>query len=460
MSWLTTTRRGLSHLIAKTAAALTTAAPIGAAPVGAGGGGWYPIVREPYAGAWQQNVSITPASVLAYHAIYACVTLIAGDIGKCHLRLVQKTDDDIWEDTESPAFSPVLRKPNRYQTINKFLEQWNVSKLTQGNTYVLKGRDRRGVVVALYVLNPSRVKPLVAPDGGVYYELSTDTLAGLPSQVIVPASEIIHDTMIPLFHPLCGVTPIFACGLPALQGLAIEGNSSKFFSNGSRPGGVLSAPGAIGDDTAKRIKTYWETEFSGDNVGRVAILGDGLKYEQLAISAADAQLVEQLKYSAEAVCSCYHVHPYMIGIGPQPPYANVEPIVQLYYAQCLQKLMTDIETGLDDGLGLAVPDGTGVQYGTEFDLDDLIWMDTKTRTEAAQKSSGTLSVNEARLKYFGVGPVEGGDSPMVQQQYYSLEALASRDADDPFAKPAPAAAAPSVTRAAVEAALARIEVSA
>jgi phage portal protein BeeE len=141
----------------------------------------------------------------------------------------------------------------------------------------------------------------------------------------------------------------------------------------------------------------------------------------------------------------------MIGIGSPPPYANVEPLVQLYYSQCLQSLITALENSLDDGLGILDPI-TGaqgvIQYGTEFDIDDLIWMDTKTRSEAAAKAAGTLSPNETRQKYFGVGPTKGGNSPMVQQQYYSLDALAKRDAGDPFAKkpaPPPAAVPPPGT---------------
>jgi phage portal protein BeeE len=59
----------------------------------------------------------------------------------------------------------VLRKPNRYQNRIKFVETWIASKLLHGNAYILKERDNRGVVVALYVLDPHRVKPLVAPDG-------------------------------------------------------------------------------------------------------------------------------------------------------------------------------------------------------------------------------------------------------------------------------------------------------
>jgi HK97 family phage portal protein len=412
------------------------------------GGGWWPVVRESFSGAWQQNVDVTLDSVLAYFAVYACITLIAADIGKLTLRLVAKNDDGIWEEIDNPAFSPVLRKPNRYQTINKFVEQWIVSKLINGNAYVLKERDARGVVVAMYVLNPMRVMPLIAPDGAVYYNLGSDYLSetpfGLPA---VPASEIIHDPMVCLFHPLVGVTPIYACGLAATQGLQIQTTSTKFFGAGSQPGGVLTAPGAIGDETAARLKAYWDTNFTGDNAGKVAVVGDGLHYEAMTVKAADAQLIEQLKWTAENVCSCYHVPPYMVNVGPAPPYANVEPVFQQYYAQCLQSLLTNLEKSLDSGMGLLAPIN-GTQYGTEFDIDDLIWMDTATKTKAAGDaiSTGGMSPDEARKRYYGLGPVAGGDTPYMQQQMFSLKALAERDANDPFSKPAtPPPAAPGDT---------------
>jgi phage portal protein BeeE len=53
-----------------------------------------------------------------------------------------------------------------------------------------------------------------------------------------------------------------------------------------------------------------------------------------------------------------------------------------------------------------------------------------------------LTPNEARRKYFGYGPVTGGDSAYMQQQNYSLAALAARDAMRPLASPStPAASA-------------------
>ena len=193
-------------------------------PSGSWAGGWarnwFGPVLESFTGAWQRNVEIRLDNVLTYSAVYACVTLIASDIGKLGLGLIEEDDNGIENEIDIPAFSPVLRKPNRYQTRIKFIEQWITCKLIHGNTYVLKERDSRNVVVALYVLDPMLTKPLIAPDGEVFYQLSINQLAGIEAtDVVVPASEIIHDVMCPLYHPLCGVSPITACGLAAVQGL-------------------------------------------------------------------------------------------------------------------------------------------------------------------------------------------------------------------------------------------------
>ena len=155
----------------------------------------------------------------------------------------------------------------------------------------------------------------------------------------------------------------------------------------------------------------------------------------------DAQLIEQLKWTGENVCSAFHVPAYKIGIGPMPAYNNIEALEQMYYSQCLQKLFECIELCLDEGLGLV--DVEGKDYGSEFDLDDLLRMDTATMIEAEAKAvgAGIKAPNESR-KRLNLGPVPGGKSPYLQQQNFSLAALFKRDAlEDPFATKTPAASA-------------------
>jgi HK97 family phage portal protein len=397
--------------------------------------GW-PVVHEPFTGAWQRNMDRRYDTMLSYFAVYACVSLIASDISKLRLRLMEVDDGGVWEEVDSAAFSPVLRRPNNFQNRIKFLEQWVVSKLTRGNTYVLKERDQRGVVIGLYVLDPNRTKPLVTPNGDVYYQLAADNLAGIPHSddgIIVPATEVIHDVMVPLYHPLCGVSPIVACAMGASQGINIQASSTTFFANGSNPGGVLTAPGPIKDETAKRIKEHWERQYTGANVGKVAVLGDGLKYEQMHVTAHDAQLIEQLKWTGEMVCSCFHVPPHMIGIAVAPAYNNIEALKESYYSQCLQALMESIELCVQEGLGL--PD-TQRNLEVAFDLEDLLRMDTLTKVQATKDAigAGFLSPNEARAR-FDLPPVDGGESPYLQQQNYSLAALKRRDEEAPPVTP-------------------------
>lgn len=401
------------------------------------GWSWGYIIGEPFTGAWQRNMEARPETILTFSTVYSCISLIASDIGKLHLRYVEKDTNGIWIEKENSAFSPFLRKPNRYQTRQKFVENWITSKLIAGNTYVLKERDERDVVIAGYILDPYTTKPMIAPDGSIWYSLATSKLAGIDSnEVLVPASEIFHDINVALYHPLCGVSPLSACGLAALQGIKIQENSTKFFQNGSRPGGVLTAPGLIDDTTAKRIKDHWDNNYTGINAGKVAVLGDGLKYEQMSISAVDADLINQLKMSSEQVCSAFHVPAFMVGVGSPPSYNNVEALYQMYYSQCLQTHIEGIEAVLDNGLNMVK---ANQDAGTEFDLDDLLRMDTATqyKTYGEGVSRGLLAPNEGRKK-LNLKPVKGGDTPYLQQQNFSLEALDKRDSkDDPFnTKPA------------------------
>jgi HK97 family phage portal protein len=288
------------------------------------------------------------------------------------------------------------------------------------------------------------VTPAVSPDGAVFYQLATDNLAGLDAQVTGPAAEIIHDVMVPLYHPLVGVSPIYACGVSALQGIQIQNNSARFFTNNAVPSGVLTAPGHIDQENADDLKARWEAAFTGENVGRVAVLGDGLTYDKMAVSASDSQLIEQLRWTAENACTAFRVPPYMIGIGPLPANSNPETLQILYYSQCLQSLIECIELLMDEGLEMTKNEA-GRPIGTEMDLDDLMRMDTASKVKASSDAikGGGMSPNEARFRYLDLGPVSGGETPYLQQQNYSLAALAKRDAKaDPFSTSAPAAAPP------------------
>jgi HK97 family phage portal protein len=422
------------------------------------GGGWSSIWTggRPETD-FQRDIHTHHDRVLSNWTVFACMTAIAGDIGKMRIKLMEQDAGGIWQETTSNAFSPVLRKPNDYQTRQKFLESWIFSKLSHGNAYILKERDNRGgenrgVVTDLYVLDPCRVTPLTTADGEVFYRLNADYLSGVTEDVYVPASEIIHDRMWCLFHPLVGLSPIYASGLAATQGLRIQANSARFFENMSRPSGILTSPVEIADELAKQYQARWDENFGAGRIGKTAVLGGGLKYETLTQNAVDSQLVEQLKMSAEMVCSTFHVPAYKVGVGTMPTYQNAETLNQIYYDTCLQPLIEAVEALLDEGLGLGMT-GPTANYGTELDLDALLRMDKAGQTAVLEKQvgAGITSPNEARAK-LQMQPVTGGNTPYLQQQNFGLEALAKRDSlanpfviDKPTPNPTPSSSGPAST---------------
>jgi HK97 family phage portal protein len=379
-------------------------------------GGWMSIIRESYPGAFQQNIEIdNKENLFRFSAIYSCVTGISSDIAKLHLDEMREDNNDILTRQKTGPIVTLFRKPNQFQTRFQFVQHWILSKLLTGNTYALKARNVSGEVEKLFILEPTFVTVLVSDSGDVYYQVKKDNLTG-NEDVTVPASEIIHDRHACLFHPLVGIGPIYACGYSATMGNAIQSQSAGFFKNRSAPGGILTAPGRITDEAAKRLKDHWDNNYSGAKAGKVAVLGDGLKFERMTVSATDAQLIEQLKWTVEDIGRAFRYPGYKLGSGTAPISNNVEMLNLEYYSGCLQPLIESMESVIDDGLGM--PPNMRV----EFDLDGLARMDTESRFKTASESLKVASINEARKK-LNMPPVTGGESVYTQQQYYALSDL-------------------------------------
>jgi HK97 family phage portal protein len=391
-------------------------------------------ILEPFAGAWQRDMPIDHTeNILRFSTIDACISIISDDIAKLRIKLCEDVNG-IWEEiTQGSPFLPVLRKPNPYQTRIQFLSQWMTSKLIYGNAYIYKERDLRGIVSEMYVLDPRSVTPLVTGDGEVLYQVTADSLARVypdpessqqKNHPVIPASEIIHDRMKTLFHPLVGISPLYAASISATQGRRIQNNSAMFFQNMSRPSGMLTAPQKIDNITADRLKQTWEQSYSGINLGRTFVAGDGLKYEPFTIPAEQAQLIEQQRWTVEDCARPFKMPLYKIGAG-NPTVANAAQYNQEYYSECLQKHIEDIELLLEEGLTL--PSG----YHVELDLDGLLRMDAETRSRTHQTlvGSGIMAPNEARFEE-NLPPVEGGDVPYMQQQMWPIDKLEIRTPPD------------------------------
>lgn len=397
--------------------------PVAGVAVPAYRGGWRRIL-ESFPGAWQRNIEVSQGDLICYPTLYACLMRRSTDNGKMPYCLVQTDDNGIEKVVTNPAYSPVLRKPNNYQTAQQFRELWILSKLTQGNTYLLKRRDARGIVVALYVLDPCKVMPMVTEAGNVYYQLYTDALNTLPAdypadRLTVPASEIIHDRAMCVHHPLIGVPPLCAAYWPTVKNLKILQSSAQFFGNNAQPGGILTAPAGMSEEDATRVREYWDTAYTGDNAGKVAVIGADMKFTSFAMKGADSQLVEQMQYSDRQICQPFGIPPYIVGVGEIPAGMKVDDVMNTYFALGLQADIEAQENLLNEGLGIAAP------LGVVMDTDPLLRMDQTKQAEfeTALVAGKIKTPNEGRRR-FNLMPTAGGDTLWGQDQDKPLGVLA------------------------------------
>ena len=112
-----------------------------------------------------------------------------------------------------------------------------------------------------------------------------------------------------------GRSPIALAGLSVGIAVGIEQSVAADASRGFRASGILSAPGTITDANATRLKTHFETMYSGvDGAGKVAVVGDGLEFKPLALSNSDNEVLESRRLNAYLVAQAFGVPPDVAGL--------------------------------------------------------------------------------------------------------------------------------------------------
>jgi HK97 family phage portal protein len=425
--------------------------PVPSLPNTGGVGG---VIRESFPGAWQMNAAPLPMSppLLSFSAVYSCVNVISSDIAKLPVKLWRKLPAGGRELAINHPIYGVLQSPNPYQTHVDFFSFFLVSLLLAGNAYAIITRDQRGVPARMDVLNPYYVRPLVAETGDIFYQVTrSNSTALVPAEMleegfVVPARDIIHHRIMCVDHPLVGVTPLYAAAMSATVGVKANAASAEFFANMARPAGILTAPGKVSPELAKRLTEEWDKNYGPGKSGKTAMLGDGLKWERITLSAVDSQLIDLLRWGVSDVARVYRVPSFLLGDLDKVTYRNSETLMRAYYSGCLQYHIEALEARLDTAFNLA----SDVEI--EFDIDAILRSDLDVRFTAYKEGiqSGFLTINEARAQE-GLKKVDGGDEPMMQVQFAPLSTLdGSQVNQPPPAAPAPEPPAPPPTEAGTE----------
>lgn len=387
--------------------------------------GWVDLGTTSYKPNWFQLGQEGPDSNIAIRssAVYTCVSILAQEIAR--LRITHYSDPDMKGRMEmyKSHTTRLLTKPNTYQNRSDFFLSIMYSLLMNGNSYCIATRDPRGRVINLTPLNPGAVQPYVVPGTDeIYYSIAQMDID--PSTIVNPAEYIpqrnmLHIRLFTPTHPLVGISPLSACMTSVAHGMSIQSESTRFFDNQSKPAGILRTPKPLSPEQAKRLRDAWASGTGGVNTGKVPVLDNDLQFQQMSLSAADAQLIEQYSMTKKDIAIVFRVPLHLIGEG-ENQFKTAEASQRDFVTRSLGFYIEHIEAALDSFFGF-----NGKTEAIEFDVErGIMRPEYNERIEGLAKGvqGGIFSPNEAR-KSERLPSVEAGDNLFMQRQNVPINLL-------------------------------------
>lgn len=355
------------------------------------------------------GIAINQASAMAEATVHACIVIRSADVARCTPALRKEGDARSSPPVTDHAVAKVFKRPNWIQTWFEFAQQMQAAFLLRKNAYAAILRDGRGRPINLIPINPDAVQVLEASNGQIFYLVNRVglfqmfALAGLP--VAIPAEDMLHLRGLS-FNMLFGVPTIELARDSIGVALGLGQQAARLIGNGARPGGVLQTDKTLSDVAAKRLSAQWERMREGlENVGRTAILEEGLKWNAMQLSSVDQQFIEQRRLSVEEAARWWGVPLYKLSVTGELAKIKVDDAEQVYVNTVV---MPDVEAWEQKLVQTFDLD----KQGLVADLDErkLIRASESVRVnnQRLRIMSGISTQNECRAEN-GDPPMDGGD---------------------------------------------------
>lgn len=384
---------------------------------------------------WQQGKNPVHGGTTA--TVEACVNAYAETLASMSVGVYSVADDGHKTRKANIAADRILRNPNQYQTSSDFELNMIKALMIHGNAYAVALRNDRNEVSELHQIPSQSTQPYIEPETRqIFYGAGDNPVLGDLS-ALIPARDVLHIRLYTPRHPLVGVSPIEHAAGAIAANSSITNHQAAFFSRMSRPSGVLSTEQKLNREQMVQLRQAWEEQSKGLDSGGIPILSSGIKWEQMAISSQDAQLVDAFNMSVTDIARAFRVPLPLVQLYENATYNNVEQLYAQWLSGGLGFLLEHVERSMEKFFTL--PANMVVNY----DADSLLRTDFAARVEGYTRlvQSGVMTVNEARVKVDGMPPVDNGDQPIVQQQMVPL-GWTEQQAEQ---EPAPAIEAPDDT---------------
>ena len=85
----------------------------------------------------------------------------------------------------------------------------------------------------------------------------------------------------------------------------------------------MEHPGVLKDPA--KVRDSWHKVYGGSrNAGKVAVLEEGMKYQQIGIPPEEAQFLETRKFQINEIARMYRIPPHMVGDLEKSSFSNIE----------------------------------------------------------------------------------------------------------------------------------------
>jgi HK97 family phage portal protein len=359
------------------------------------------------------GVRVDYETALFYSAFFAGVRVISEDVGSLPFHLYERLPRGKRRAAGHPLYELLRNMPNPMMSAQQLRETLMGHALMWGNGVAqVVSNKRTGVVEEIWPLRPDRLRIVVQRTGpGQFVRVYQyrDEANGIAATLW--PDEVLHIGGFG-FDGVRGYDVVTHAANSIGLGLATEHHGAKFFSNGSAPGGALSHPGTLSDPARKRMATDWENIHKGiDRAHRIAILEEGVTWQQIGIPNDAAQFLETRKLQVTEMARWLRLPPHKIGDLDRATFSNIEQQGIDYVSSALRVWLERWEQAVYTQLLL--PDERPRLFA-EHTVDALLRGDTLTRYQAyaTGRQWGWLSANDVR-EMENANPVDGGDAYLV-----------------------------------------------
>ena len=372
-------------------------------------------VYEFFFGITSSGKTVNERTAMQTTAVYACVRILAETIASLPLHTYKYTKDGKEKATEHQLYYLLHDEPNPEMTSFVFRETLMSHLLLWGNAYAQIIRDGRGQVVALYPLLPDKMRVDRNTSGELYYEYHSDK-----GVYIFNKDDVLHIPGLG-FDGLIGYSPIAMAKNAIGMAMATEEYGASFFANGANPGGVLEHPGVVKDP--KKIRDSWNQVYQGSsNAHRIAVLEEGMKFQQIGIPPEQAQFLETRKFQINEIARLFRIPPHMIGDLEKSSFSNIEQQSLEFVKYTLDPWVIRWEMAMQKALLLPSEKRS---YFIKLNVDGFLRGDYQSRMTGYSigRQNGWLSSNDIReLENMNPIPKElGGDLYLINGNMTKLE---------------------------------------